>query len=140
MNKKITIIIPAYNRSGDVLEMIESIKKSDYSDYRIVVVDDGSSEDIEKIVGNKFFDVQVFRNRNNIGAGASRNRGIKKFKDKSDYLLFLDSDEVIGPDCIRLLAKAFEDDEKIGAVTPSVYYYDKSETLQYGEAGVNLWI
>ena len=134
----LTIIIPTYNRAKDVLALIDSIKKSDYYDFRVVVVDDCSSDNTLAAIKNSYPDVLVLSNQKNLGASASRNLGIKKFIKETNYFLFLDSDEIIEPDTISLLLKAANKDEQIAAATPSVYYFDEPTKKQYGEVDVGL--
>jgi len=135
----LTIIVPTYNRERDVLELIASIKKSVYRDFRIVVVDDCSTDNTAAEIKNKCSDIIVLRNEKNLGAAASRNFGIKKFIDDSDFFLFLDSDEVIESNTISYLLDALKIDENIAAASPSVYYFDQPAKKQYGEVDVGLY-
>jgi len=138
-NPFITIIIPTHNRAQDVIELITSIKQSDYNSYQIVVVDDASDDGTPSIINQTHQEVGVLTNLKNLGAAASKNIGIKKYLNLSDYLLFLDSDEIIEKDTITKLVEVLSrHSDKIAAVTPSVYYFEKPEKKQYGHVAVGL--
>ncbi len=89
-NKRITAIIPAYNeadRIGSVLDVMTT-----YADFfEIIVVDDGSSDDTEKIVSQ--YDVIYIKNKINKGKGYSMDIGVQRAG--GDVILFVDAD-VIG--------------------------------------------
>ena len=71
--KKVAIIIINYNSLDDAIECLTSLKKTDYPNFEIVVVDNastvGSVDEIEKL----FPDVILFRNKENIGFGKANN-------------------------------------------------------------------
>lgn len=91
--KKVSVIIPFYNRA-DVLERaIKSVKGQSYNNYEIILVDDGSSDDISTIEKQIKNDkkIKLIKNKKNMGASYSRNCGIKEAT--GDYIVFLDSDD-----------------------------------------------
>lgn len=105
-----SIIIPTYNRVNLVVEAIESALNQTYKlAYEVIVVDDGSTDETEKILveyTNKEPKLKFIRNNKNKGVAFSRNVGIKSSKGK--YLLFLDSDDKLLPDALYIFTKAIE--------------------------------
>jgi glycosyltransferase involved in cell wall biosynthesis len=98
---KISIIIPCYNSGAYLPEAIESITNYPREfDYEVIIVNDGSSDektiDLLKQLGNTYTVI----NQENKGPAAARNAGVKAAK--TDYLLFLDSDNKIRPNYINL--------------------------------------
>jgi len=69
----ISIIIPVYNRVDDFRAALHSILSQSHKDIEIIVVDDGSSEDVKKEVSDK--EITYIRQENR-GAPAARNRGL----------------------------------------------------------------
>ncbi|KKS42413.1 MAG: Glycosyl transferase family 2 [Candidatus Kuenenbacteria bacterium GW2011_GWA2_42_15] len=135
----LTIVVPTYNRQKDVLALVASIKKSDYQDFRIVIVNDASTDKTKETLGKAHPEVVVLSNQKNSGAAASRNLGIKNFINQTDYFLFLDSDEIIESNAISLLMSEINKNEEIAAATPSVYYFDQPGRKQYGEIAVGIY-
>ncbi len=95
---KLSIIIPYYNISDNLLlRCLTSVIEARLNDYEIILVDDGSDEDVNKVRVH-------FLNHKNIiwlsqphtGLGAARNKGIDHAQ--GDYIFFLDSDDYVYPD------------------------------------------
>lgn len=103
----ISIIIPVYNTGSSALELINFLlKKQKYQNLDVIIIDDGSKDDSLKILNSiKNAKVRVFHQENS-GASAARNTGIKK--SKGDYIIFLDSDDMIESEFISELAKKIQ--------------------------------
>jgi glycosyltransferase involved in cell wall biosynthesis len=88
----VSVVIPTYNRTDILPRAIESVLAQTYDDLELVVVDDGSSEDVESVV-DRYDDhrVRYIAHEENRGANAARNTGIEAAD--GDYLAFLDSDD-----------------------------------------------
>jgi glycosyltransferase involved in cell wall biosynthesis len=87
----VSIIIPAYNASGWIVETILSVLDQDYDNIEIIVINDGSTDDTENLVSN-FGDKVKCINKKNGGQSSARNVGINLAKGK--YIAFLDSDDL----------------------------------------------
>ncbi len=86
----ISVIIPAYNGVRFLPEAVASILAQQYPSLDLIIVDDGSTEDIATAVRNLPCDVRFFR-QENVGPAAARNRGIREAS--GEYLAFLDIDD-----------------------------------------------
>lgn len=100
---KISVIIPFYNRSKEILRAVNSVLNQDIRDQQsdlevsVLIVDDGSTEEGSKILRNLFagnLDVSIVGYNPNKGANFARNYGVERSLT-SDYVLFLDSDECL---------------------------------------------
>jgi len=87
----ISIIMPTYNRAYIIERAIKSVLGQSYKDWELIIVDDASSDNTDKVV-NKYVcsNIRYFINTRNLGANASRNIGAKYAK--GEVLVFLDSD------------------------------------------------
>jgi glycosyltransferase involved in cell wall biosynthesis len=92
----VSVIIPVYNRKDLLPRTLKSIVNQTYKHLEILVIDDGSSEDI-KSVADSFNDprIRYFRHNRNKGVAAARNTGLKEAK--GDFIAFLDSDDEYMP-------------------------------------------
>lgn len=90
---QISVIVTTYNRSGLVQEAIQSVLKQTRPADEIWVIDDGSTDNTEEVVG-QFPEVKYFRQPNR-GISAARNRGIAFAS--FEWLCFLDSDDLWKP-------------------------------------------
>ena len=110
----ISIIIPNYNKSQFVAETINSIKVQTYDNWEAIIIDDCSSDNsVDIIVGltsndNKF---KLKVNLSNKGANYSRNVGIKEAK--GDFIVFLDSDDILSKDCLKNRIDFFRESSNI---------------------------
>lgn len=92
-NHLVSIIIPTYNRSKELVRCLDSISQQSYKNYEVIVCDDGSTDDTKKVV-EKYRDKMniIYLYQNNSGGPAKpRNLGIKNAK--GFYISFLDSDD-----------------------------------------------
>lgn len=99
----VSVIIPAYNRAGVILETLESVADQTYRPIELVVVDDGSTDDtraaVEEWGQNHAEDqglaLRVFTQRH-AGAPSARNLGL--IECRGEYVQYLDSDDLLHPE------------------------------------------
>lgn len=90
-----SVIIPTYNRAYFITKTIESVLNQTCSSFELIIVDDGSSDSTEKVVGGIKDKRIKYHKKNNAERGAARNFGVSKAK--GDYITFLDSDDLLYP-------------------------------------------
>lgn len=122
--KKVVIVTVNYNTEKDTLDLIESIKKIKKEGFLIktIIVDNGSKNKLllPKNSGKDFFQI---RSEVNTGFSGGYNIGIKEaLKKMADYVLIVNNDTIIDSLMIKNLLKVLESDEKIGVVTPKIYF------------------
>jgi glycosyltransferase involved in cell wall biosynthesis len=88
---KITVIIPFYNRVGWTIEAVNSVLNQTFQDFEILLVDDGTSEDISPLLSIRDPRIKIIHQQNQ-GPAAARNNGMKHAT--GDYIAFLDSDDL----------------------------------------------
>ena len=90
---EVSIIIPTYNRATSLGTAIQSVLNQTYKDFEIIVVDDFSSDNTEKVV-REFQDQRIsfIRHPENRGSGCARNTGIDRAKGR--FIAFQDSDDI----------------------------------------------
>ena len=91
----VSVVIPTYNSADTIAGAIESVLAQTYSDFEILVIDDGSTDHTEDVV-RQFGDRVRYFKQENQGVSAARNSGIEKSVGK--YIAFLDSDDLWCPE------------------------------------------
>lgn len=104
---KISVIIPLYNKGFIISETLKSVLAQTFTDFEIVIVNDGSTDNSLKIVSN-FSDerIRLFQ-QDNKGAASARNLGIEKATGK--LIAFLDADDYWFPNHLEELIKLYTD-------------------------------
>jgi glycosyltransferase involved in cell wall biosynthesis len=104
----ISIIIPIYNAEKYLKQVIQSVLAQSYKDFELILVDDGSTDLSSQIC--KQFAIQDGRIRTigqkNQGVSTARNTGLSVAKGKWAY--FLDSDDLLEPNCLEEVSKLFD--------------------------------
>jgi glycosyltransferase involved in cell wall biosynthesis len=98
-----SVVIPTYNRLFLLKETLTSVFAQTFSDFEIIVVDDGSTDGTGNFVESLNAGVKVIRTANG-GPGSARNRGVLEARGK--YVAFLDSDDLWFPWTLNVFAEA----------------------------------
>lgn len=101
MEGLVSVIMPIYNAEKYLVSALESIFIQDYKDIEIILVDDCSRDNSEKIIVDlqkEHPEIVYFRQSKNMGAGVSRNKALELAKGQ--YVAFLDSDDIWLPNKI----------------------------------------
>lgn len=116
---KLSIIIVSYNTRDFLKKCLDSLKKINFSDFEIIIVDNASKDGtIEYLESLSEKNLTFIKNPKNLGFSKANNRGIKIAR--GDYLLFLNPDTEVMPDTLAEIVKFMEKDSKIGALTCKV--------------------
>lgn len=106
---KFSIIVPVYNTKDYIKKCLDSIFNQTYSNYEVIIVNDGSPDNSESIIKKYIKDKKKFKlyNKENGGLSDARNFGV--LKSKGDYILFLDSDDYIDESLLEELNNNLDD-------------------------------
>lgn len=127
-----SVITSAYNRVDDLIKCIDSVQKSKYIDYEMIVVDnasvDGTSEKLQEKYGATIKLVTLEKNCFSVGG---KNAGIEVAV--GEYLWFVDSDMIVPEMLMGDLVAILDGDNGIGLVGAEIYYYaDQSRVWSSG--------
>lgn len=125
MSPKISVIVPCYNYGEFIEETITSINSQTFKDYEIIVVDDGSDdiythEILSKIENNG---ILVIRKENG-GISSARNIGIQHAS--GEFIVPLDSDDIIRPEFLEECIALFKRDETVTVAYTGVEFFGAS--------------
>ncbi|SKC77243.1 glycosyltransferase family 2 protein [Ohtaekwangia koreensis] len=89
----ISVVIPTYNRAGYIGDTIQSVLKQQYTNFELIIVDDGSTDNTEAVVFSFKDDRIKYFKKSNAERAAARNFGVQKAN--GSYITFLDSDDLL---------------------------------------------
>lgn len=129
----VSVIIPTYNRASMLKEAIQSVLDQTFSDYEIIVVDDGSTDDTREVVNelNRPIGKVRYLYQDNRGRSAARNRGFREAS--GDYIAFLDADDKFLQDKLRKQVQALENNPDFGmAYSYAIIVDDNGKMIRGG--------
>lgn len=126
-NSQISVIIPLYNYQQYVCEALDSLAAQTLETFDIIVVNDCSTDDSETVALNwlrehagKFNSVALLRNKINSGLSIARNVGIDY--SESEFVMLLDADNILLPDCLKQCRELLQ-------TTTAAFAYPKLQTF-----------
>lgn len=125
---KVSVVLAVYNGATFISEAVESILNQTFSDFELIVINDGSSDDSEKIL-NFFNDPRIIRikNERNLGLILSLNAGIKIAR--GEYIARMDADDISVPNRLEKQVEFLENNKNIGVLGTAVYRIDKKGSV-----------
>jgi|WetSurMetagenome_2_1015567.scaffolds.fasta_scaffold287191_1 GT2 family glycosyltransferase len=135
---KVTVIILNWNGKEDTIECLKSMSHITYPNYKILIVDNGSTDNSAETIKTLFPNVEVMENEQNLGFAEGNNVGIKKaLKDKTDYILLLNNDTVVDPGFLEPLVDTAVNNQFIGILGPVIYEYISPKKIQSSGVKIN---
>ena len=106
-NSKFSVVIPTYNSSKTINKTITSVLRQKYKNFEIIVVDDGSNDNtVSKVKQISDSRIRVFKIKRSGGPAKPRNYGINK--SISEWICFLDSDDLWDPNKLKILSQSIK--------------------------------
>lgn len=114
-SKLVSIVLPVYNGEKYLSEAIDSIIRQSYDNWELIIVNDSSTDSTRKIAedySKKDCRIYVINNESNLKLPASLNKGFKRAN--GEYLTWTSDDNILGKNCIKLLANYLDDNDECG--------------------------
>lgn len=125
--QRISVIIPNYNGDKFIRECLNGVFNQTYSDYEVIVVDNGSMDQSIDIIINEYPNVKLIPLQDNLGISGGLNFGIKKAE--GDFIALLHMDAVPAPNWLEEMLAVMEKDQNIFSVTPLILKKDKPRII-----------
>lgn len=125
--KTVSVIIPFYSRLDWLYESIESVLAQTYPIHEIILVNDGSKEDLTDFLA-KYGNRIIYLEQENTGPGAARNNGIRHAT--GDYIAFEDSDDIWMPTKVEKQVAFMEETGVMWSHTGFYYWWPKTGKLK----------
>lgn len=140
MQKKVYVIVLNWNGKEDTLDCLKSLQSTNYENYRVVVVDNGSKDDSVQVVRSSFPGADVVEIGKNLGFAGGNNIGIKYAMEQgADYVFLINNDTTVHPDYLKELVEVAESDPSIGAVGSKIYYHSEPQRIWFAGGKIN-WL
>jgi GT2 family glycosyltransferase/2-polyprenyl-3-methyl-5-hydroxy-6-metoxy-1,4-benzoquinol methylase len=122
--KKVSIIILNWNGLTDTLECLESVKKIDYPNYDIIVVDNGSTDGSPQKIRVQFPGITVIETGKNLGFAEGNNVAISHaLANGAEYVFLLNNDTVVDPQILNAFVKTAQLYPEAGILGSKNYHY-----------------
>ena len=107
---KLSVIIPLYNKEESVERCVNSVLTQDFTDYELIIVNDGSTDKSADIIKQKYSDARIrLFNIDNRGVSSARNLGLKEAT--GEFIIFIDADDYISPQYFNHIINASNEHE-----------------------------
>lgn len=141
----IYICLVNYNGYEDTIECIESLKNITYENYKIIIVDNASTDNSYEILKKLYNNYgiasgcDIIANDNNGGFSVANNIAIRHaIKNGAEYVLLLNNDTVVKPELLDELLKSFQRNKDAGIVGGKIYHYDNSSLIDHAGGDIDL--
>lgn len=139
LHPAVSIIIVNWNGKADTLACLESLRADSYPAKRVIVVDNGSSDDSVSTLRGRFPEVTVLETGRNLGFTGGNNAGIRAALGAgAEYVYLLNNDTICEPGALSELVRTAEGDRSIGIVTPVIHYFDHPNELWFAGSRIDL--
>ena len=103
---RVSVVVPVNNRGASVWWTLDSVLAQSYTNFEVIVVDDGSNDDSAACVATRYPGIRLLRQERNCGAAAAVNRGVAAAR--GELIALLDSDDLWSPDKLTLQIEDFD--------------------------------
>lgn len=138
INPEIFIIVLNWNGKSDTLVCLNSLQSLQYSHYKIIIVDNGSTDGSVQEIQTSFPDINIIETDQNLGYAEGNNIGIRHaLEHHADFVLLLNNDTTVAPDLLDQLINAAQQNLDAGVFGATLLYMDKPDTVWFAGAQWN---
>jgi len=138
---EVTVIVLNWNGWRDTMDCLQSLQKLDYPRARLILVDNGSTDDSVAQIQRAYPDLDIVQTGSNLGFGGGCNVGIQRALERhTPWIWLVNSDSKVAPGTLRAMVQMAQQDAAVGAVGAVVFEMDCPEAIQlWGGGRVNCW-
>ena len=134
----VCVVVLTWNRREETLECLRSLARITEPEVRVILVDNGSSDGTAEAVREEFPGIELIETGENLGYTGGNNVGIRRALDLgAEYVLILNNDTIVAPGFVRELLAVASRSERIGFVSPKIYFMDPPDRIWF--AGARYW-
>jgi GT2 family glycosyltransferase len=133
-------IILNFNGKPLLLETLASVAQINYPNFKIIVVDNGSTDGSQVAVREQHPNVILLENNENLGFGEGNNVGMRyALQQAAEWVLLLNNDISVAPDLLTHMMNVAAADAAIGILGPKIYYHDQPNKIWFAGGRINYW-
>ena len=127
VSPRVSVIIPTYNYGRYISEAVESVLAQTYTDFEVIVVDDGSTDQTPQVL-ERYTGVIRYIRQENMGVVEARNRGIRE--SRGEFIAFLDADDKWISNKLALQVGAMDEKPEVGLVHANYFILNERGDLK----------
>lgn len=140
MTPPVLIVVLNWNGVRDTIRCLESLQKVTYPRRQIVVVDNASSDGSQKLLKERFPEITVLENQENLGYAGGNNVGIEYGVSRdADFIVLLNNDTVVDPGFLEPLVESASCFPRAAFWGPKILYLDAPDVVWFGGGQID-WL
>jgi GT2 family glycosyltransferase len=137
---RVRIVVLNWNGRDMTADCLRSLLAMQGVEFRILVVDNGSSDGSESFLRESFSQIDIIANGYNRGFAAGCNIGMQlALEEDAEYVLLVNNDTIVAPDLLRELVSEAEANPRAAILSPKIYYFHPPNTIWWVGGTYNCW-
>ncbi|NCP78750.1 MAG: glycosyltransferase family 2 protein, partial [Desulfuromonadales bacterium] len=137
---EVYIIILNWESYADTIECVEACRNLNYSNFRILLIDNGSRDRSEQILRERFPEIELLQTGSDLGYAAGNNIGIRyALARKADYVWILNPDLLVEEDSLTELIKPTLEHQEVGLCGPRLIHGEKLFSFVFDGLSLDSW-
>ncbi len=135
------VVVVNWNLRDDTAECLESLLLSDYANYRVLVVDNGSQDGSPEYLQARFPHTESIKNPTNLGFAKANNIGIRfALEHGAEHVFLLNNDTTVAPNMLSKVVVTALGSSQIGVVAPKILYYAQRDKIWHLGGRASRWL
>jgi GT2 family glycosyltransferase len=119
------VMLLNWNDAENTLACLRSVYELEYANFRVLVVDNGSTDGSDQAIREAFPQIELIANERNLGFAGGANVGLDYARRRgAAYVFFINNDTVLDRSLLKELTQVAEAHPRAGLLTPKIYYHD----------------
>jgi GT2 family glycosyltransferase len=136
----VRVVVLNWNGRDMTADCLRSLLAMQDVNFRILVIDNGSSDGSERFLRDSFSEVDVIANKYNVGFAAGCNIGMKwALEENAEYVLLVNNDTLLAPSLLRELVREAEAHPQAAILSPKIYYFAPPDAIWWVGGTYTCW-